>query len=60
MGLISNLIGISLDIIETPVSIIKDVATMGGVLTDEDEPYTKSKLKELAEDYERLKRKLKE
>ena len=29
----------------TPVEVVKDVATLGGVLTDEEEPYTVQRLK---------------
>lgn len=27
-------------VVETPVSLVADVVTMGGALTDKDEPYT--------------------
>ena len=31
-------------VVETPVAVIADVVTMGGVLTDKAEPYTKTAL----------------
>lgn len=44
-----------LDVAETPVAMIKDVATMGGALTDQDKPYTVKKLEEIGDDYDNLK-----
>lgn len=35
-----------------PVEIIKDVATMGGACTDEDEPYTVQQTKNVLNDIE--------
>lgn len=32
-------------VVETPIAIVADVVTMGGALTDKDEPYTASALK---------------
>ena len=32
-------------VIETPIAIVADVATMGGMLTDKDEPYTATAVK---------------
>jgi hypothetical protein len=34
-------------VIETPIAIVSDIATMGGVLTDKREPYTSSALKKV-------------
>jgi hypothetical protein len=34
-------------VIETPVSIVADVVTMGGALTDKKEPYTASSIKKV-------------
>ena len=55
MSFFGKLGRLTLDLIETPVAIIKDVATMGGSLTDQDEPYTKQKLNDLQDDYDGLK-----
>jgi hypothetical protein len=45
-GLLENLtkavIGV---VVETPVAIVADVITMGGALTDKDEPHTATALK---------------
>ena len=32
-------------VVETPIALIADMATLGGVITDKDEPYTASALK---------------
>jgi hypothetical protein len=37
LGLFKAVIGV---VIETPVAIVADVVTMGGVLSDNDKPYT--------------------
>jgi hypothetical protein len=34
-------------VVETPIAVVKDVVTMGGALTDEDEPYTSQSLKKV-------------
>ncbi|MFA5875238.1 MAG: hypothetical protein WC901_00925 [Candidatus Margulisiibacteriota bacterium] len=39
-------------IIETPLSIAADVVTMGGILTDRDEPYTSSSIKKVVDNIE--------
>lgn len=53
------MIGLALDIVETPIAVIKDAATLGSQLTDEGKPYTERKLKEIREDYEDIKDNLK-
>jgi hypothetical protein len=55
MGLFGKLLSTALDVIETPIAIVKDVATLGGTLTDETKPYTQQKLEELGDDYEDFK-----
>jgi len=59
MGIFGKLIGLALDIVETPIAVIKDAATLGSQLTDEGKPYTERKLKEIREDYEDIKDNLK-
>lgn len=36
-------------VIETPLSLVADVVTMGGVLTDRDEPYTVSSVSKVVD-----------
>lgn len=38
--------------VKTPVAIVTDVVTMGGAMTDKDEPYTVSALKEVMHNIE--------
>lgn len=44
MGMFGKLLGAVIDVALTPVEIVKDVATLGGALTDEDKPYTLQRL----------------
>lgn len=39
-------------VVETPIAIAADVVTMGGELTDKDEPYTATALKGVIENVE--------
>lgn len=39
-------------VIETPLAIAADVVTMGGALTDKDEPYTCTALKKIVKNVE--------
>jgi hypothetical protein len=51
MGFFSSLTKMTMTLIETPVAVVKDVATLGGALTDQDTPYTAQKLEEVAENW---------
>lgn len=50
MSIFGKLIKTAFDTVELPIAIVKDVATLGGVIVDRDEPYTVSKVKNVAED----------
>ena len=50
MGLFGSLLKTAIHVVTAPVEIVKDVATMGGVLTDQDESYTVQRAKKLARD----------
>ena len=39
-------------VVETPLAIAADVLTLGGVITDKDEPYTATALKKVVENVE--------
>lgn len=39
-------------VVETPIAIVADVVTMGGVLTDKVEPYTSTAIKNVMENVE--------
>lgn len=55
MRFFSQLTKMALDVIETPIAIVKDVATLGGALTDQDKPYTAQKLEDIGDDYQSMK-----
>lgn len=44
-----------LDVAETPIAVVKDVATLGGTLSDNGQTYTGEKMDEIADDYDDLK-----
>ncbi len=54
MGLLGSLLKTTIHIATTPVEIVKDVVTMGGVLTDQDVPYTAQRAKKLKRDLEEV------
>ena len=54
MGLFGKLIKTTFDVVTLPVDIVKDVATMGGALNDEDIPYTAQKFERLGDDFEEV------
>ena len=52
MGLFGSIIKLGLDIVETPIAIVKDVATIG------ENDYTKNKLEDISDDYDEFKNKI--
>ena len=54
MGFLTQLTKTVLDVVTTPVDIAKDVVTMGGALTDDDEPVTFKKMKKIYKDVDDL------
>jgi hypothetical protein len=50
MGLLGKLLKTTINIATLPVSMVKDVATMGGALTDKEQSYTNRKLKKINKD----------
>jgi hypothetical protein len=50
MSIIGKLLKTTIDIVTLPVDVVKDVATIGGALTDEDVPYTAQKFQKLSND----------
>lgn len=50
MSFFKKLASATVGIIVSPVDIIKDVVTMGGALTDQDEPYTVKRAKQITDD----------
>jgi hypothetical protein len=52
MSFFGNLVKGALDIVLVPVDVVKDVATMGGLLTDQRKPYTVTRIEKVVEDIE--------
>lgn len=57
-GFVNKLVKAGMDLVELPVAVVKDTLTLGGSITDQDEPYTIQKLKEVGEDYDAAKAEL--
>jgi len=55
MGFFGSLGKLVMDVVETPIAVIKDVATMGGTLTDQDKPYTAQQLEDIQKDWDKAK-----
>lgn len=54
MGLFGSIIKTGFDIITTPIAVVKDIATMGGDLTDKDETYLGAKLRKIDDDVDQV------
>lgn len=54
MGLFGKLLKTTFDIVTLPIEVVKDVATMGGVLTDENRTYTAQKFERLGNDLDEV------
>lgn len=54
MGLLGTLLRTTIHVATVPVDVIKDVLTLGGELTDQDEPYTVQKARKLEQDTQDL------
>jgi hypothetical protein len=55
MGFFSSLTKLALDVVVTPIAIVKDVVTLGGGLTDEKGTYTGRKIDDIENDFDELK-----
>jgi len=49
MGFFGKLIDAAVNVALTPVDVVMDVATLGGAMTEEDEPYTVKRIKKVVE-----------
>ena len=53
-GMLGNLVKATVGVVvETPIAVVADVVTMGGVLTDKDKPYTATALEKVVENVEK-------
>lgn len=55
MGFFGSLTKLALDVIETPIAIVKDVATLGGSITEQSKSYTAKKLDDIGNNYDKMK-----
>jgi hypothetical protein len=60
MGLFGSILSTVINTASLPVAVVKDVLTLGGAITETDEPYTVMKAKEIDEDLDDLKREIKQ
>ena len=52
-GMLGDLVKAAVGVvIETPIAVVADVVTMGGALTDKDQPYTATALEKVMENVE--------
>lgn len=49
MGFFNKLMQTAIDVAILPVEVVKDVATLSGLNTNQDEPYTVQRLRKVAE-----------
>jgi hypothetical protein len=52
MGILGSLFKAAADVVVTPIEVAKDVFTLGGVSTGQDEPYTAQRIRKLAKNLE--------
>lgn len=50
MGLLGRLIKTTIHTVTAPIEIAKDVVTLGGLCTGQDQSYTEKRLKQIAKD----------
>ena len=55
MGFFSSLTKLALDVLVTPIAMVKDVVTLGGELTDEKGTYTGRKIDDIENNFDKLK-----
>lgn len=52
MGFLGKLLDATVNVVIAPIDVIKDVATLGGAMTDQDKPYTAQRLEKVIEKVE--------
>ena len=52
MGLFGTLLRTTIHVVTLPLDVVKDAATLGGVLANKDEPYTAEKARKIKRDAE--------
>lgn len=54
MGLLGKVIQGIIDVAATPIDVAKDIITLGGTSTEQEEPYTLQKMKKLKKKAEEI------
>lgn len=54
MSIFGKLLKTGIDVVTMPIDVVKDVATLGGALTGEQQTYTGKKLERLDRDMEEI------
>lgn len=58
MSIFGKLLKTAVDVATSPVAVVKDIATLGGAITDQRKPYTAQKIEQLGEDLEEIREEL--
>jgi len=58
MSIFGKLLKTAVDVVTSPVAVVKDIATLGGAITDQRKPYTAQKLDQLGDDLEEIREEL--
>ncbi len=58
MSIFGKLLKTALDVATTPVALVKDIVTMGGAVTGEQETYTGKKVRQLGDDVAEIREEL--
>ncbi len=51
-GIFEDLAKVAVGVVKTPITVVADVITLGGSLTDKRQPYTMDNIKEIVENLE--------
>jgi hypothetical protein len=54
VSIFGKLLKTAVDVATSPIAVVKDIATLGGVTTDQRKPYTAQKLEQLGDDVEEI------
>jgi hypothetical protein len=54
MSIFGKLLKTTLDVATSPIAVVKDIATLGGAITDQSKPYTAQKIDQLGDDVEEI------
>lgn len=58
MSIFGKLLKTTLDVVTSPVAVVKDIATLGGAVTGRQQTYTGEKLDQLGDDVQEIREEL--